>query len=405
MPMSEKVVLGLGGTVDYEIVWDSQVIEQLVAEYSIGASELDRAIPVTSERDLVVALLAFVRDGAGGERFVASSDIVEAFAARFEKRITLGGTCVRAALAMDALGIDSTLHLVSIDDHVRALLPKGSAYICSATEDSTDPHLIVQFGEGARVRSGDLDLRSPHPNRVIFANDPPNGELLLSDELGFALEQAEIFMVSGFNSIQYEALLKQRLSSIRQHMQHLPAEAIVYYEDAGFHVPAMSRHVREALIDLIDVYSLNEDEMQAYLGRSLDLLDPAAMELALADLHDLIPASTLVVHSKYWSLAMGEHAESYAAALQGGITMASTRYCFGDGFTEGQYREVDGWPPNPRGVEFAAAIEARMSSVRCIPAFVLEAERPTTIGLGDSFVGGFIAALAQGKLGGVPSVA
>ncbi|HAM25881.1 MAG TPA: hypothetical protein DCP11_04040, partial [Microbacteriaceae bacterium] len=35
------------------------------------------------------------------------------------------------------------------------------------------------------------------------------------------------------------------------------------------------------------------------------------------------------------------------------------------------------------------------SAVRCLPAFVLTVEHPTTIGLGDTFVGGFIAALAQ----------
>ncbi|MEB0015075.1 hypothetical protein QN416_26100, partial [Glaciimonas sp. Cout2] len=84
-------------------------IEHLIREYSIRASELDASIPVMSERDLVVTLLAFLEGGAGGERFVASSDIVETFAARFDRRITLGGTCVRAAMAMQALGIESTV--------------------------------------------------------------------------------------------------------------------------------------------------------------------------------------------------------------------------------------------------------------------------------------------------------
>src|SRR5438128_689155 len=112
--MSTSYVLGLGGTVDYEIRWDSRVVEALALEYGIRAAELSVSVPIGSERDLLRTLLAFVRDGVGGERFVASSDIVEAFAARFERRITLGGTCVRAALAMDKLGIASTVHLVSI---------------------------------------------------------------------------------------------------------------------------------------------------------------------------------------------------------------------------------------------------------------------------------------------------
>jgi len=395
--MSETLVLGLGGTVDYEIAWDSGVVEGLVTEYSIGASELSTAVPVRSERDLVVSLLSFLKDGAGGERFVASSDIVETFAARFDKRITLGGTCVRAAMAMRALGVTCTLHLVSIDDHVRRLLPAGCAYICSAERDTTDPHLIVQFNTGASVRAGDIDLCAPHPNRVIYTNDPPNRELVLSDELGSVLSQAEVFMISGFNVIQDPDVLHQRLRGIRQHMRQLPPDAVVFYEDSGFHVPSLSLHVRDALIDVIDVYSMNEDEVQAYLGRRLSLLDADDMEPALRELHALIPASTLVVHTKHWSLALGERAGAYAASLQGGITMASTRYCFGDGFTAREYREVGGYPVNPGGTDFATAIEGRLgSAVRCLPAFDLRVDHPTTIGLGDTFVGGFIAALARG---------
>jgi hypothetical protein len=66
--VSGKLVLGLGGTVDYEIAWDSGVLEGLVVEYGIRAAELTTTIAIESERDLVVALLGFVKDGAGGER-------------------------------------------------------------------------------------------------------------------------------------------------------------------------------------------------------------------------------------------------------------------------------------------------------------------------------------------------
>ncbi|NTW39471.1 MAG: hypothetical protein HGA44_06210, partial [Cellulomonadaceae bacterium] len=93
--MNAQLVMGLGGTVDYEVTWDASVLERLVEQYGIGADELSTSAPVDSERSLVAALLAFVRDGVGGEKFVASSDIVEEFASRFERRITLGGTCVR----------------------------------------------------------------------------------------------------------------------------------------------------------------------------------------------------------------------------------------------------------------------------------------------------------------------
>ena len=392
--MSE-LVLGLGGTVDYEIAWDSGVIEQLVDVHGIRADELDARIPVVDERSLVVTLLAFLRDGVGGERFVASSDIVEAFAARFETRVTLGGTCVRAAIAMRSVGVTSLVHLVSIDDHVRELLPEGIEVVCSASVDSTDPHLIVQFAAGAAVRWGGLELVAPHPNRIIYTNDPPNRDLVLSDALGAAVSDASVFLVSGFNTIQDAAVLDERVEQIRRHLAALPSGAVAIYEDAGFHEPAFSHRVRDALVDAVDVYSLNEDELFAYLGRTVDLLDADAIAAAVTEAAALIPAACLVIHTKHWSLALGERAADYADALRGGIVMASTRYLVGDGHTADDYARTDRLPEHPAGAAVAAALERRYADrIVCRAALVLETDRPSTIGLGDTFIGGFIAALA-----------
>jgi ADP-dependent phosphofructokinase/glucokinase len=391
---NQRLVLGLGGTVDYEIVWDSSVLEGLIREYDIRAAELTTAVPVSTERALVVSLLAFVRDGVGGERFVASSEIIERFSARFQREITLGGTCVRAAIAMRTLGVTCTLHLVSIDDHVRRLLPEGCAYICSAEEDSTDPHLIVQFGAGVRVTAGDIDFTAPHPNRIIYANDPPNRDLVIADELGDVLSTADVFMLAGFNVIQDEIVLEERLAQIMADIDRMPEGSLVFYEDAGYHIPEYATRVRDRVLDRIDVYSMNEDEMQSYLGRTVDLLDADDVEKALGELHAVIPAATLVVHTKYWSLARGERAGELREALQGGITMASTRYCYGDGFTMADYEAVGRLTVHEGGVQMAKTLEANDSTV-AVPAFVLDEPRPTTIGLGDTFVGGFIEAYAR----------
>lgn len=393
--MTQNVVLGLGGTVDYEIRWDSAVLDELVAAYQITPDELSRTIAVQTERDLTVTLLSFLRDGVGGERFIASSDVVEAFAARFRKRVTLGGTPVRAALAMSKIGRPSTVHLVSIDDDVRRLLPAGCEYVCSAPADSTDPHLIVQFSQGDAVRVGNVVLRAPHPNRVIFTNDPPNTEMLLSAELGHLLESANVFLVSGLNVMNDADTLEERLQQLLTLTRRLPPQARVIYEDAGFHVPEFGDRVREAMASMVDVYSLNEDEMQSHLGRELNLLDAAEMAAALIELLAVVPARTVVVHTKYWSVVIGRDAPRYAASLQGGITMASTRFCHGDDFTGKEYASVGQLPPSPAGAAFSRALERRLGPIaRCLPALALDPKVPTTIGLGDSFVGGFIAAMA-----------
>jgi len=394
--MGHDVVLGLGGAIDYEIAWEPAILQHLAAHYAIQPYELSTSVLVGSERDLLCSVLAFVRDGVGGERFVASSDIVEVFAARFTRRITLGGTNVRAAVAMSRLGLCSTVHLVSIDDNVRGLLPAQVSYVCSAAEDSTDPHLIVQFPAGGRIRVGDVELEAPHANRLIYVNDPPNRELLVSPRLGDVLRTATVFLLSGFNSMQDPATLETRLRALREHMRSLPAGALVVYEDAGFHVPELSQQVREGIIDLIDVYGMNEDEMQAYLGRLVELLDAGAMATALRELHHLIPARTLVVHTKFWSLAFGARSQTYRAALHAGNAVSGARYLHGDEFTKADYLEVSRHLQRQDGHTFARAIEALLpGEVCCVPAYHLSSPAPTTVGLGDSFVGGFIAALAE----------
>lgn len=389
-------MLGLGGCVDYELKLSSSTLQQLITEYGIRDTELGLSVPVTDERNLIISLLAHMKRGAGGEYFAASSETLRGFALRFPRRASLGGTSVRAALAMSRLGVPCTLHLVSLNDHVRRLLPSSCDYISSAREDTLYPHLVVQYDQGTRVQVGDIDVQTPFPNRLIYVNDPANASLMLSEQLGSLLRDAAVFLISGFNTLRDQDVLDERLTTLRRHMQQLPPGAFVYYEDAAFHMPTFRRRVRNALLDIIDVYSLNEDEMQADLSRSVDLLSVNEVEHALDSLKALIPAPILVVHTKYWSLALGETAGEYADALREGIVLASTRYSYGDDYTDEQYELTRGLPVRPAALSFATALEERMGAVvRCVPGFRLEVSQPTTVGLGDSFVGGLLASLVR----------
>jgi ADP-dependent phosphofructokinase/glucokinase len=76
--------------------------------------------------------------------------------------------------------------------------------------------------------------------------------------------------------------------------------------------------------------------------------------------------------------------------------IASTRYSHGDDYTEEQLESMGSRPRRREASKLAAALEARMGDVvRCVPGFDLDVAEPTTIGLGDTFVGGFLAAVAQ----------
>jgi sugar/nucleoside kinase (ribokinase family) len=390
-----RVVLGLGGTVDYEVVWHGDVVGDLVAHYGISVDELDHDGPIDTERALMLSLLRMLRDGSGGERFVASSAIIERLAQRMETRVTLGGTCVRAAIAMSTLEVPSTLHLVSMNDATRRLLPSGVAWISSATEDSTHPHLIIQYPRGARVRVGDREVVAPRANRLIFANDPPHRELVLSDDLDVTLAGAEVLLLSSLNVIQDPSLLEARLGRLQEAVRSLPDDALVMFEDAGYHIPAFAARVREVMAPLVDVYSCNEDELQDHLGRTVDLDDPTEVAAAVEDFASILGTSTLVVHTTHWALAFGSAAARYEHALRGGAALAATRYRLGDGFRAAQVAETMALPPQAAGVEVARGVVAKLSpEVACVPSYDAETDAPTTIGLGDTFVGGFLAALA-----------
>ena len=275
-------------------------------------------------------MLAFLATGGGGERFVLSSEIVERFAAHFDVEVTLGGTGVRAGIALDRIGVPTVQHLVSIDDNIRRLLPPSMRVVSSATRDTLDPHLIVQYPQGAVVRLEGGEVVAPASNRLIFANDAPNREMAIAADLGEALAEASAFLVSGFNTMQDAALLDRRLQDVRAAMRRLPPSALVYYEDAGFYERSFAGLVRTRLMERIDVYGMNEDELQEYLGRPLDLLSPDDVVAALAEAHALIPAPALVVHTKYWAVAVGSEAARHRAALESATRTAATRYRLGD---------------------------------------------------------------------------
>lgn len=386
-----RLVLGLGGTVDYELRWDSAVLGRLARAHGIRRHEVTSTSPIVDERSLIVSILAFVASGTGAERFVSDSAVIERFSAHFAYDVTLGGTGVRAGLALAGLGIPSTQHLVSIDDTVRRLLPDAVSYVCSADADTLDPHLIVQYPAGAQVQLVDADIVSVASNRLIFANDPPNREMAIAPALSAELTDAGGFLVSGFNTMQDHALLERRLGELQAAMRTLPADALLYYEDAGFYTREFSETVRARLLPRIDVYGMNEDELQEYVGRSVRLLDADEVADALREVHALIPVPALVVHTRYWAVAVGPQAARHRKALDSAVSVAATRYRLGDGITADDVAATTGLPRHEGGGELVRAVEGSLPEAAGVAAFHLDVLAPTTVGLGDTFVGGFLA--------------
>lgn len=393
---NERVVLGMGGCVDHEIAWDAVVLERVAAELGVTTADLGTTAPVRDERDLVVALLTLMAAGSGGERYVADREALRRFAGRFITDVTLGGSSVRAAAVLDRLGVPALLHLVSIDDDVRRLLPASAAYLCSADGDSTDPHAIVQYPAGARVRLADGDVVAPRADRVILVNDPPNADLLLHSGLGDAIAAAGMVVVSGLNTMRDLTSVAERSAQLRTALERCPAGATVVYEDAGFHHDEHRAVVRAVLAGAIDVWSMNADEAQHYLGEPLDLLDAEAVIAAVRRLHMMIGVPTLVVHAAPWSIAHG--GPDRGAALRSGVLAATARYAHGDGWTLADRDALAHVPPAPEVATATAAIAALLGDDGAVVATPwTDVANPTTIGLGDTFSGGLVAGLLSAQ--------
>ncbi|MCG8480223.1 MAG: ADP-dependent glucokinase/phosphofructokinase [Spirochaetales bacterium] len=392
--MGERIVLGFGNNIDYEVTWDSSVIERLASQHGVGTADLRTDTPIRGVRDLVISILAFLRSGSGGERFVESPRAIPDFVRHLRYTTTLGGTAMRAALAMRVIGYTSALHLVTLNDEVRRKVPEDCPWICSAQRDTLYPHLIVQFGRGETVRIGTDEIRAPAANRIIYVHDPDNAAMAIHPDFAALAEDARVVLVSGFNAVRDHTTLEERTGRLRELLSALQREAIVVYEDAGFHDPALPACVNDALADRIDIHSLNEDELFRYVGRSVSLTEPIDVYAALEELRRIIPAPTLVIHTARWAAAYGEGAARYHAALQGGVTMATARLRKGDRFSSDDYRETGRLAPNERSASFSSALAVLGGdNVCCVPSFSVDETDITTIGLGDAFVGGFIPAL------------
>ena len=251
------------------------------------------------------------------------------------------------------------------------------------------------------MRTEHLDIVAPRANRLIYVNDPANERLAISADLAAAVSEASVFLVSGLNAIRTVPDMTARLDRIEAGIAGAAAGTLVFYEDAGFHEPELAEVVRSRIVPLVDVYSLSDEELADVLGRAVDLLDAAAVLTAVSAVSRRVDVPVLVVHSRHWAIAMGAAAVDVVPALATGVALATTRYAFGPAAEAADLESVRSAPIDPATGAFVdelvvlgAQHEPGGTSVAAVGVPFLEVPSPTTVGLGDTFVGGFLAECA-----------
>ena len=394
--VAHRVALGFGNNVDYEIVWDSDLIEYLCRQHCISGNDIHEYTVINNVRELLGSILFHLKTGSGKEVLVSDSGIIEEFSACFQKKITMGGTGIRAAIAMAKMGVPSALHLVTINDLVRRGIPKGCSFVCSSDQDRSYPHLIVQYKAGIKVCTAGIEICSQTANRIIYTHDRDNAEMRINEDYASLIQSARILLVSGFNVMLDYRTMDHRLEAVRHLISVLPEGAVVFSEFGCYLNEELQWHFLTQMRDRIDIFSMNEEEMQQLLARKVNLMDAYDVSEALKSLHGMIGTEYLLVHTHLWAAIYGSCAEKYADALRSAVALATTRYRFGDDFTAKEYDSSISLPILGERREFAAGLKTLLGEgILIVPVGEARETNVTTIGLGDSFVGGFMLPFAK----------
>ena len=400
--MGDKIVLGFHACVDFELKWDQKKIEELIRYYDIKEEELTTdELNIDSERKLLLASLGHMKAGVGAEFIPEKPEICFDFAQHFDYKTTIGGTAARAAIAISKLGYESALSMVCYNKYIKELLPEKVHYYSNVGENHGDvyPHVVLSYPANAHIQANGVDFVTPRENRMMFSRDVDSLNMVISQGFAPMLKDAEVMLLSCFSEVLDEAILKERMVQVNQLLEELPEKAFVVMEDGCYVNKEFRVYVHEALHEKLDALSMNEDEMQEYIGKRINIMNPAAVLDAIQYIYERINVPLLIVHSAKWSIAFGKDADKMAHVLEGGTNSASTRFCYGDDSGVKEYEETAKLAVRQDSIVFGEELE-KMSdrAICCVPSKDLSfVEHPVVVGLGDSFAGGLLPELVLEK--------
>lgn len=392
-----KIALGFHACVDFELEWDFSVMEHLIRKHGIHAGELTERSQIASIKDLMIEILICMRQGTGCEIIPDDFRTCNAFAEEFTYRTTIGGTAARAAIAIRKIGFESTLGMCCFNRYIENLLPPGiKFYSGNGLEyDRVYPHIILQYPSGVHIQANDIDFTVPCHNRILISRDKDSMDMVIAEDVGEMVRDADVFLLSCFSEVLDGSILRDRLDTVFDILNGLKDSAAVILED-GCYINKEFRHmVHRQLAPVLDIISMNEDELQDYVGQRIRILNPVQVMDAVRYIYRCLQVPFLIIHTHIWALAYGTGAREFKGALESGIMLASARYVHGDDFGMEEYGRIRTWKTNAKGEAFCRQVTESDPLVCCVACKDLDfVDRPTTVGLGDFFAGGLLPVLA-----------
>lgn len=387
----DKIALGFSNTVDYEIEWNPLHLEALIRYAGLCNDDIREIKNIRNMKELLSSILFHMKEGTGCGLLTEVPEVIDEFIKGTTYHVALGGTNLRAGEVISALGGGALAHLVSVNEDTIKLMPPNISWVGGERFPCCFPHIAIQFPKNARVKANDIEIITPRENRVIYSGDIACAQMPLNNEFFERASEAGTVLLSSFDLISNPQILQERILQVKTGLQSFGKEGpVIFYEHACFADEKSGDLVRNELGGYIDIYSMNEDEFQTLIGKKIDLLDTRQVLEGLRVTREKLPRTTIIVHTCYWALAFGDRAEEIADALGFGMLTATTRYWQGKVDKAG-IEETRRLPLQKGAEQFAKKLEAGSGGcLKCLPTAQINVENPTTVGLGDSFVGGFL---------------
>ncbi len=429
-----QLAVGFTNSVDRIVSLDGARLATLAADLGVttppepDASHDHAATPV----DFVRSLIHFVQTGRGGEVWLDQPHLGPWVAATFQGRAQVGGTGVRAANTLAALGFPSLLHVTSlgpeqaglIDNSGRVLIPTPDGLATqNAAIRPSDPireHFIFEFQAGLTVPLAGGVIVAPEANRVIVSLHPGNLDHPIDEHYvaAVATPGASIrwTLVSGFSQVIGVPMARARVDETVAAIARWRQKAIpprVHLELGAMPDPGTFAVVLDHLLPAIDSLGLNEDELTATLA-AIGLPLPEGLDATITALDHLqrrlaIPRLGLHTRHACVTITQGDpfteqDALLYASAVAGSFARRADFPSPAD-----LLHTLERCAASPTGLALAASLAeqgaalgidlvapgiGRMDDRWLVVAPTLTISHPaSTIGLGDSFTGGLLAML------------
>jgi len=418
---SKRFIFGYTSDLDVVLEWDTQVFNHIIAKHLTETPSVRDGDVIDSMASFARIVSYYVKNGLGGEVDITDNSICEYLETQFKNAFALGGTGAQGGAAISALGFPAIMHITDMSKEVCTLMDRPGVSVVTpdglkpimqaATDELPVRHLILQYSKGDKVNILGQEVEVPLSNRLIMDYDTVHKSLPIKPEfIDYCEANAKdilAYSVSGFNAIIDADIMEKHADELCTHFNNIKKEnpnAIIYLEGAFYLNPEVKNLVFDKLAKSIDILGMNEEELVDHTEKhgvktNKDDLDSVLEGLDL--LLNIYPAKGIVLHTKDYSMYCGAELPGvdYVKGLTLGNLMSGTRARIGEYGTVAQCEETLKLDLSQIGLEFARALAQKQVDkvVHLVPSRYMEKPK-FTIGLGDTFMAGFMLAALQDEV-------